>query len=169
MTILILLCICTWFLSLKDMGIESTYEPVRVYPCRTKYKQTLTYTYIYEHMDIPSARTSYASEISLNFFVASSWSVGFLSGCHFRASRRYLQQQRQIKTLHTGLSWTFQISIAKFDSWVITSGYYLFLCGHNIRLKLDLNASNYYEIESPFPFTSHTQHSRLKHKHETWD
>lgn len=38
----------------------------------------------------PSERTSYASEISLNFFSASSLLLGFLSGCHFKACFLYL-------------------------------------------------------------------------------
>lgn len=39
-----------------------------------------------------SDSTSYASATSLNFFSANSLLSGFLSGCHCRAFRRYLQE-----------------------------------------------------------------------------
>lgn len=41
--------------------------------------------------NLPSESTSYASEISLNRFVASSGLSGFLSGCHLSASFLYLK------------------------------------------------------------------------------
>lgn len=49
-----------------------------------------THYYVTGKTCIPSERTSYASEISLNRLLASSGLSGFLSGCHFKASFLYL-------------------------------------------------------------------------------
>jgi hypothetical protein len=53
----------------------------------------------YSNSHLPSDRTSYASEISLNFLVASSKLSGFLSGCHFSAKLRYLKKAKQIHVI----------------------------------------------------------------------
>lgn len=42
---------------------------------------------------LPSLKTSYASEISLNLLFASSKLSGFLSGCHFNANFLYLRNE----------------------------------------------------------------------------
>lgn len=51
----------------------------------------------------PSDNTSYASATCLNFLSASSLFSGFLSGCHFSASFRYLKNKLKVLTDHIPL------------------------------------------------------------------
>jgi len=61
---------------------------------------------------LPSLKTSYASEISLNLLFASSKLSGFLSGCHFNASFLYLWNENMpditlAKLVKNTTGWSF--------------------------------------------------------------
>lgn len=72
---------CSYFCNPKSMLFQITFLNVSDF--------CLVYNYWRKNKkkrDLPSDRTSYASESSLKRLLASSKLSGFLSGCHFSAS-----------------------------------------------------------------------------------
>ena len=63
-----------------------------------------------------SDKTSYASDIDLNFSSASSWLFGFLSGCHLRANFRYLMKQCKTSYLCLVVPWKNAATICFYPS-----------------------------------------------------